>query len=214
LVYRDVALSQGVTLDSALVRARFRQEFQNDEESEAREPLATDEHRERQRWRRIVRAVLAELPDPKRAFEELWDHFGRPGAWSAYHDVAPAIAALTEIGITMCVGSNFDSRLRTVLRGIPCLSPLADSAVISSEVGFRKPHAAFFEATLRQLELPRTRVLVVGDDLENDVRGAERAGLHGLLVDRHDRRPSGIPFVTTLAGVPAVIAGESGIESP
>ena len=40
--------------------------------------LSTDEATERRRWRMIVTGVLPEVAEPDRAFDELWDHFGRP----------------------------------------------------------------------------------------------------------------------------------------
>ena len=45
------------------------------------------------------------------------------------------------------------------------------------------------------------QTLCVGDDLENDVLGPERAGLRGLLLDRDGRGPEGIaslPDMTAL----------------
>jgi putative hydrolase of the HAD superfamily len=56
--------------------------------------------------------------------------------------------------------------------------------VISAEVGYRKPHPAFYRAACESLGLPAERVLCVGDDPENDVLGPRRAGLRGVLLDR------------------------------
>ena len=88
--------------------------------------------------------------------------------------------SLADQGISVCVGSNFDGRLRGVVKGLPELRDRAESLVISSEVGFRKPHPSFFHAACAQLGLPPSKVLCVGDDPENDVRGAIRAGLSGF----------------------------------
>ena len=90
----------------------------------------------------------------------------------------------------MVVASNFDGRLRPVLQGIDELAVWADSVVISSEVGRKKPHPQFYEATCRRLGLAPEQVLCVGDDEENDWNGPRRAGLSALLVDR-GRSPSG-----------------------
>jgi putative hydrolase of the HAD superfamily len=73
--------------------------------------------------------------------------------------------------------------------------------VISSEVGFRKPHASFFEAVCQRLGLPAWQILCVGDDLENDVRGAMRAGLSALLLDRAAERPHDFPHVPDLTAL-------------
>jgi HAD superfamily hydrolase (TIGR01458 family) len=45
-----------------------------------------------------------------------------------------------------------------------------------------KPSRAFFGEGVRQLGLPAADVAMVGDDLWNDVLGAQKAGLHGVFV--------------------------------
>lgn len=192
LVYAEAARRQGIALDAGEVKRRFHRSFRRDEVDEARGPLATDEATEHRRWRRIVADVLPELPDPERAFADLWDHFGQPSAWRAFGDVGPALDLLRRGGMRFVIASNFDGRLRGVLRGLPELAGAAEGVVISSEVGVRKPHPDFYRAACDRLGLPPGRVLCVGDDLENDVLGAERAGLRGLLLDREGRRPAGI----------------------
>ena len=199
--YTEAARRQGIELDREEVRARFRVHFQSDGVHAGQGTFSTDEATERRRWRQIVAGVLPELPDPDRAFEELWDHFSDPASWRCFPDVAPAIRALKEQGVSLCVGSNFDGRLRGVVRGLPELSTCLDSLVISSEVGYRKPHPEFFRAACDHLGLPPDRVICIGDDVENDVLGAIRAGLSGLLLDREDCRPAGLPRVPNMAAL-------------
>jgi putative hydrolase of the HAD superfamily len=192
---------QGVELETQAVRARFQEHFQSDEVHAGQGVLSTDEATERRRWRKIVAGVLPEIPDPQRAFEELWDHFSRPESWRCFPDVAAALKALKAMGLALCVGSNFDRRLRGVIQGLPELAPWVDSLVISSEVGFRKPHPLFFQAACAHLGQPPGQVLCVGDDVENDVRGAIRAGLTGLLLDRSARRPIDLLHVPNLTAL-------------
>ena len=104
--------------------------FQSDEVRGDRGIHSTDEATEIWRWRRIVTKVLPEVPDPDRAFDELWDHFGRPESWQCFPDVAPAMRAIHDAGIAVCVGSNFDSRLRQVVLGLP--DPAGRSTLWSS----------------------------------------------------------------------------------
>ena len=197
-VYAEAARRQGVRLERSVVKARFHQYFRNDEVDEMRGPLATDEATEYRRWRRIVSNVLPEVPFPDRAFFELWEHFSRPDSWRCFPDVAPAFERLAACRVPIRIASNFDGRLRGVAQGHPELSCCVGSLVISSEVGFRKPHAAFYLAACASLGVPPERVLCVGDDLENDVLGPRRAGLRGLLLDRHDLRPAEAPYVADL----------------
>lgn len=199
--YTGAAARQGVHLEPEVVRARFQVHFASDDVRGQDGPLSTDEPTERLRWRKIVTGVLPEIPDVDRAFDELWEHFSAPESWRAFPDVAPALRALAAEGLTLCIGSNFDGRLRKVVQGLPELAECVNSLVISSEVGFRKPHPSFFQAACARMGLPPQRVLCVGDDLENDVRGAIRAGLSGMLLDRAAHAPSDLPHVPNLTAL-------------
>ena len=190
--YASAALRQGLVVEVAEVKRRFGQHFRNDEVDEQLGPMVTDEAIEYRRWRRIVANVLPDVPDQDRAFEELWDHFGRPQAWRCFPDVRPGLEALRNAGFPVRIASNFDGRLRAVAAGLDDLAGHVETLVISSEVTYRKPHAAFYAAACASLRLSPDRVLCVGDDPENDVLGAERAGLRGVLLDRDGRRPAGL----------------------
>lgn len=52
-----------------------------------------------------------------------------------------------------------------------------------------KPEPAFFEAALRSLGLKARDVVMVGDDAESDVSGAQRAGLLGIQVKTGKYQP-------------------------
>ena len=203
--YAEAAQRQGVVLDPAVVRRRFREQFGADEVDDLRGPLATDEAREERRWRRIVAGVLPELPDLERGFAELWDHFGRPGSWRCFDDVGPALNALAEAGRAVRIASNFDARLRVIVQGRPELAAWADRLVLSTEVGYRKPHPAFYRAACVRLGLPPGRVLCVGDDPEHDVRGPERAGLRGALIDREGRAPAALLSLPNLTALTVLL---------
>ena len=86
--YTAAARRQGVVLDPEEVKARFHVHFQSDKVHAEQGVLSTDEATERRRWRMIVTGVLPEVAEPDRAFDELWDHFGRPDSWRCYPDVA------------------------------------------------------------------------------------------------------------------------------
>ena len=207
--YAQAAARQGVELVADVVRGRFDAAFRDDLAQGSDGPLSTDEEVERRRWRAIVARVLPEVPDPHRAFDELWDHFGRPESWRAFPDSAPAVAAIREAGIRVCIGSNFDARLFGVVAGLPELAGLLDAIVVSSEVGYRKPHPAFFRAACGRLGLPADRVLSVGDDLENDVLGARRAGRQALFLSRRGEAPGGTAGVPDLSCLAAIGAAEA-----
>ena len=45
-----------------------------------------------------------------------------------------------------------------------------------------KPSPDFFKAALTELDLPAEQVAIVGDDIDSDIGGGQRAGLTGILV--------------------------------
>jgi HAD superfamily hydrolase (TIGR01458 family) len=76
-----------------------------------------------------------------------------------------------------------------------------------------KPSAAYFEEALRALGVPAGRALMVGDDVTNDVLGAQDAGLTGVLVRTGKFQPAdldrapGAPdhILDSIAELPALV---------
>jgi putative hydrolase of the HAD superfamily len=64
-----------------------------------------------------------------------------------------------------------------------------DFVVISDEVGIRKPDPKIFRIALDLAGTAPSRTLFLGDKPATDIEGATRAGLRGVLVDRHDAFP-------------------------
>lgn len=54
---------------------------------------------------------------------------------------------------------------------------------------FGKPAEAFFRAGVERLGLPAEQVLMIGDDIQTDIAGAQAAGLKGALVRTGKFRP-------------------------
>ena len=126
--------------------------------------------------------TLADAADPAACFQALYDHFARSEAWRVHSETGPTLHALAERGCPIGLASNFDGRLRGVAAGLPELRPVR-SLVISAEVGWRKPAAAFFDEVRRQAGLPADQIVFVGDDPVNDYDGARAAGLAAVLFD-------------------------------
>jgi phospholysine phosphohistidine inorganic pyrophosphate phosphatase len=55
---------------------------------------------------------------------------------------------------------------------------------------FGKPAGAFFQAASAKLGLPAQALLMIGDDIDADIGGAQAAGLKGVLVKTGKFRPS------------------------
>jgi putative hydrolase of the HAD superfamily len=180
-VYVAVARSLGSRLTETEIAVRFRAAFAREEALDLANGLRTSEERERRRWRHIVAAVLPDVCDGERCFEELFAHFARPDAWRCDPQAAAVVAELERRGYVLGMASNYDSRLRAVAGGLPELRPLRH-LVISSEVGWRKPAPEFFAALCQRTGLSPDEILLVGDDRVNDYEGATAAGLRAVLV--------------------------------
>lgn len=53
-----------------------------------------------------------------------------------------------------------------------------------------KPSASFFQQALDDMRIDGSRAVMVGDDLENDVGGAQASGIRGILVRTGKYRPA------------------------
>ena len=179
-VYAAVGRRFGSRRDEADITARFRAAFRRQEEEDRAAGLRTDERREIARWRAIVHEVLDDVAGVETCFQELYAHFARVDAWRCLPETGEVLAALAGRGHVLGIASNFDHRLRGLVESLPALRPVR-YLVISSEIGWRKPAAQFFEQMCRQAGSSAEQVLYVGDDPINDYGGAQAARVRALL---------------------------------
>lgn len=189
-VYKEVGRRHGYLLDRSTLAHRFRQKFDEEERRDAATGWRVSEEREKQRWAAIVHGVFVESKAVEPIFRELWDHFRRPTAWQVSEDAAEVIASAKLEGLIVGVASNFDSRLHRILDGLPPLAGL-QHRIISAEIGWRKPSGRFFEAVIHAANCLPEQIVFVGDRPDNDVAGAEAAGLLPILFS--DRRSEKSP---------------------
>ena len=82
------------------------------------------------------------------------------------------------------------------------LSGLLDSLTVSETAGFWKPDPRIFRAALAGVPCRPEESVMVGDSLRSDIRGAHRAGIPAVWLDRRtyrsERRPPGVPRLTSL----------------
>lgn len=105
------------------------------------------------------------------------------------------------------------------------LDELIDDVVSSRDVGARKPDTLFYRAALLRVgfagvPLAPERAVMVGDSLDNDVAGAQAAGLRAIwLAPRGVKHAAGAPIpdarIHRLADLPAALARLDGApEAP
>lgn len=202
-VYAAVGRRFGSRLTAAEIAPRFLEAFRAEEIKDRSNGLRTSEAREMDRWQAIVQAVFQDSALAAACFPELFEHFARPQAWCCEPDAGPVLAELSGIGCTLGLASNYDSRLRRVVAGLPPLRPV-QHLVISSEVGWRKPAPQFFAAVCRLTGLAPGQVLLVGDAWADDCEGGRAAGLRAVLFDPRERKKG--PGVTRISRLGELLA--------
>lgn len=203
-VYAAEAARFGVEVSAETLSQHFGAAWRRLRPQENHEsPFRTSEAQEREWWRSLVDAVFedAGLRD---SFEEqfdaffnsLYDRFESPDVWEVFDDVVPTLDALDRAEICYAIVSNWDSRLPKLMHALG-LADRFEFILTSAEAGHSKPHPAIFKEAVQRLGLPPVQVLNVGDSEEEDIRGAQAAGLQGVHLHR-DGRTGSISTLTEL----------------
>jgi putative hydrolase of the HAD superfamily len=140
----------------------------------------------RQAWERIVDNTFEGLLEPRPSesfFPLLYDRFASPASWKIFDDVLPALDEFAVREIPLAIISNWDERLRPLLRALK-LNGYFDTILISSEVYFAKPSNVIFEHAIRSLGVPAESILHIGDSVDEDLHGARESGLQSVLLNR------------------------------
>ena len=83
---------------------------------------------------------------------------------------------------TNAVASDEPSVWRALERG--GIASLLDKVYCFQTIGHKKPAPAFFDYIVQDLPMDRDRIVMVGDDFENDIRGATRSGIRSIWLNQ------------------------------
>ncbi len=93
-------------------------------------------------------------------------------------------------GYTLSIISNgFIEVQYTKLRRSGLL-PYFSNVFLSEEVGYQKPDIRFFQAVLDRLNATPAECLVIGDNLQTDIQGAQNANMRAIFYNAHPEQPS------------------------
>ena len=177
-LYADAAARHGCgSIPAGLLQSRFRDAWRT---------RPRFDHA-RAGWAALVDEVfrgLTDAPPSATFFPELYGRFAQADSWRVFGDVAPTLDALAAAGVRLGIISNWDERLRPLLRSLD-LERRFESIVISCEAGAVKPDGAIFDLAAAAFGLPPASILHVGDSLDHDVRGARAAGFRAVQVRRN-----------------------------
>jgi putative hydrolase of the HAD superfamily len=186
VAYQRAAAREGIECRPEELKSSFATAWRRQEliDAAAPTPFATSRAREMERWRGIVHDVFADItlePVRERIFRALWDHFADPAAWRPLERGTQLVHAAIDAGCGVVLASNFDERLLAIAGR---LEPLvhANHVFASSELGWRKPAAAFFREVEKRLGCGADQLVLVGDDPQLDVAAARAAGWRAVAI--------------------------------
>lgn len=133
--------------------------------------------------------------------------------WLLEDDTLPTLKKLEADGYKMGLISNAgdDKDVQQLVKGFG-IEPYFDFILTSAACSYRKPHPRIFEMALSKWYFLSSEAVMVGDNLDADIRGAQNAGLSAIWLKRRagsmtEDQPQVQPDaeLSSLAELPAVL---------
>ncbi len=105
-----------------------------------------------------------------------------------YPEVMQAVEMLKSKGIKVAIVSNTPKLSVEGLLEKLGFQNLFDAICFSYEVGYLKTDTQMFDTVCEKLGITQEEAVMVGDSLETDIAGAEKAGVTAVLIDRRNTR--------------------------
>ena len=146
-----------------------------------------------------------------------WPQEWPPGEFAAYPDAGMVLDDVAEtFGVPLVVLSNIPcttgpGRMESLLRQLPQISRV----YTSYDYRERKPSPRLWQTIARDHDVPLDRIVHIGDQFTNDIKGAVRAGCRAIHVPSQretpprDQWPAGVDRMgaaTYLLGVQTILA--------
>lgn len=209
-VYARVAARHGLRLEPADAEARFFAAWLAARRDHAGLVYGTDHRSACVYWRRVLTLMFADAPLEPRLVEallaDLYAAFDETESWAVMPGLDAVLAALARGGIRVGLVSNWDVRLRGLLRRLE-LERRFEAVIISAECAVEKPDAGIFRAALARLGVPPAACLHLGDTWHEDVVGAAAAGMRPVWFNPHGRlRPAPSPACPEIRSLPGLLS--------
>jgi HAD superfamily hydrolase (TIGR01662 family) len=110
--------------------------------------------------------------------------------WAPKMEVNAILDAMKEDGLKLALISNAGDVAnvhRLLMKG--ALEPYFDPLLVSAAEGIRKPHTELFKKVLQAWQMDPEQAVMVGDNLMEDILGAQRAGVHQIWLKEHVDTP-------------------------
>ena len=140
--------------------------------------------------------------------EEIYREWAACQHFLLYEDVAETLHILAERNLQIGLISNSHRCLESFQEHFE-LDNFIDVAISSSQHGYMKPHPSIFEAALKLAGVSASEAVMVGDSVTQDIDGARRVGMRGVLVRRSgatsDTLAADVPTIRSLLELPRLL---------
>lgn len=158
---------------------------------------------------RLIRyqLMLEQMRKPLTHAPEMADRY-----WSSFlaavkpvPGVAECLAELKAAGYTIGIGTNMTADYQFAKLERLKLLELIDFLVSSEEAGAEKPEARLFACCVKKAGCAPADCVFVGDNLEADILGAQRAGLYPVWLSPHGEDVPGVCRIRALTQLPDLL---------
>ena len=135
---------------------------------------------------------------------------GQHGPMYTWPEVKPVegvincLASLNEVAKCHVATNAQDSTAMEIRKALERvgLGQYIEEIFCFNSIGHKKPSAEYFEVLQNTLSAPKSRIVIIGDSLENDVYGALTHGFDAIWFNRKgDNVPSGINAIRELSEI-------------
>ncbi len=119
--------------------------------------------------------------DAKAIGEAFWSAY--LDAMRLYPDVEETLTTLQDRGVDIAIVTNLTTRIQLEKLDRLGIGPYIDLLLTSEETGREKPGSVMFTLPLARLDRWPNEAMMVGDDIEADIEGANAVGLETVLFD-------------------------------
>jgi HAD superfamily hydrolase (TIGR01662 family) len=155
----------------------------------------------------IVRGMGGEGPHVATVARAITEGWRRSENFELYEDALPVLATLRRNALKIGLVSNTSRDLDAFVRHFQLD---VDAWIASGTHGKVKPSPSIFRAALELLDVEPESAVMVGDSPLDDIEGARRLGMRGILLDREGRHPDIPDALPTLLDLPAALGLEAG----
>jgi HAD superfamily hydrolase (TIGR01549 family) len=142
-------------------------------------------------WLTIFESLFPQSPPVAR---RMWTLFKANYFDSLFPDTLPILRRLKKRGIPLGIVSNYGTNLLDLLPKLK-IYEYFDFVIVSAIVGVAKPHPKIFQMAIEEAGAPPDQILYVGDNPEDDIRGANYLGIDAVLINRPGRKPQTAPLM-------------------